>query len=400
MRIRVDAIVSDPIERRGEWWQELPDGSWIRWNESASQWERQEFPPPPPEDSGGDSTSAPEEVEVASKIVTQEQKEQPLPPPPAATQAVPGTAAVNPATDEGNHSALETLSKEKLEDPTRYEAELRRISQEASGEEILTLATGEKDGQPCVVAATRRGLIIAPVGGVGRVQMPSFAEMAHLRAKSGWDASALSWSGKLTRSIIQQVTQLTPSSFAEDVTRIAQSVHPGIQSLPPASSVSSVGSSHQARPTTPPGIEHRESQQAQYAGFWLRFVAAVIDAVIVWVGTYVLGYMMGSMMIDGYSTEDEIAGALLFINLAGLLANWLYFALQESSAAQATPGKRAMGLRVTDEYGDRISFGKASGRYFGKIISGLIIGIGFLMAGWTEKKQALHDMMAGTLVIK
>jgi uncharacterized RDD family membrane protein YckC len=78
---------------------------------------------------------------------------------------------------------------------------------------------------------------------------------------------------------------------------------------------------------------------------------------------------------------------------------WLYYALQECSPVQATLGKRAMGIKVTDDYGRRIGFGRATGRYFGKIISGIIFNIGFLLAGWTARKQALHDMLAGTLVV-
>ncbi|MGB6469852.1 MAG: RDD family protein, partial [Candidatus Acidiferrales bacterium] len=67
---------------------------------------------------------------------------------------------------------------------------------------------------------------------------------------------------------------------------------------------------------------------------------------------------------------------------------------------QGTLGKRALGLLVTDLEGRRVSFGRASGRYFGKIVSALILMIGFIMAGFTEKKQALHDMLAGCLVLR
>jgi len=79
---------------------------------------------------------------------------------------------------------------------------------------------------------------------------------------------------------------------------------------------------------------------------------------------------------------------------------WLYYALMESSKNQGTLGKMALGLKVTDMEGNRVSFGRATGRYFGKIISGMIMMIGYILAGLTEKKQALHDIMASCLVVK
>ena len=83
----------------------------------------------------------------------------------------------------------------------------------------------------------------------------------------------------------------------------------------------------------------------------------------------------------------------------GIILGWLYFALMESSNNRATLGKMALGIIVTDAQGDKISFGKATGRYFAKILSTLILLIGYLMAGWTAKKQTLHDMVADTLVV-
>jgi uncharacterized RDD family membrane protein YckC len=85
---------------------------------------------------------------------------------------------------------------------------------------------------------------------------------------------------------------------------------------------------------------------------------------------------------------------------ADMVMRWLYYAFFEASEFQATPGKMALGLIVTDEEGVRIGFGRATGRYFGKILSGLILYIGFMMAGWTQKKQALHDILAKTLVVR
>lgn len=87
-------------------------------------------------------------------------------------------------------------------------------------------------------------------------------------------------------------------------------------------------------------------------------------------------------------------------NLLGMVIAWLYSAVMESSPAQATLGKMAMGIKVTDLDGRPISFGRATGRHFGKIISGLLLLIGYIMAAFTERKQALHDIMAGCLVVR
>jgi hypothetical protein len=81
-----------------------------------------------------------------------------------------------------------------------------------------------------------------------------------------------------------------------------------------------------------------------------------------------------------------------------VLAAWLYHASLESSEWQATLGKKAVGLAVTDCNGAGISFGKATGRHFGHLISALTLTMGYLMVAFTEKKQALHDIMAGTAI--
>ena len=88
------------------------------------------------------------------------------------------------------------------------------------------------------------------------------------------------------------------------------------------------------------------------------------------------------------------------ISRAGICIAILYYPVQESSAAQATLGKRALGLKVTTLDGQRIGVGRALGRFFAKILSSLILMVGYIMAAFTEKKQALHDMIAGTLVVR
>lgn len=147
-----------------------------------------------------------------------------------------------------------------------------------------------------------------------------------------------------------------------------------------------------------------------YAGFWLRFAAYCIDGLILGlVGISALVPFGGMLAILRLNEGDwaRNPAVLLATGFWGLVllalaffGQWLYFALFESSAWQATPGKRAIGLIVSDEAGRRLSFGRASGRFLGKILSGLILNIGFIMAGFTEKKQALHDILAGCLVLR
>ena len=132
------------------------------------------------------------------------------------------------------------------------------------------------------------------------------------------------------------------------------------------------------------------AQDFVYAGFWLRFVASIIDSIIVNAVIGVIGALVASAADGGIA----LTGTL------NIFGNWLYFALLEAGPWQGTVGKKLLGLMVVDDRGNPISFGRATGRYFGKIISVLILFIGFLMAGFTARKQALHDIMAGALVIK
>jgi len=96
---------------------------------------------------------------------------------------------------------------------------------------------------------------------------------------------------------------------------------------------------------------------------------------------------------------DSYMHALWPALIAQTILAWLYFGLCESSAWQGTVGKLALGIRVTDMDGKRISFMRATGRYFGKIVSAFILCIGFLMVAWTQRKQGLHDLLAQTLVL-
>lgn len=143
-----------------------------------------------------------------------------------------------------------------------------------------------------------------------------------------------------------------------------------------------------------------------YAGFWSRFVAFMIDRMIVVAGSCVVSVCIGSMFgargsmrMGPSGTWSTIAVDVAF-HLTSIVTSWLYYALMESSRWQATLGKMALGVVVTDLVGNRISIGRATGRHFAKWVSGIILLVGYMMAGWTAKKQALHDMIAGTLVVK
>lgn len=135
----------------------------------------------------------------------------------------------------------------------------------------------------------------------------------------------------------------------------------------------------------------------EYGGFWIRVGAYLVDFVIMLVVMVVIGFATGENIFDTSSTAALSYGLTDFI---GLIFGIAYFAGFESSSWQATPGKRALGLIVTDASGGRISFLRALGRYFAKILSSLILLIGFIMVAFTERKQGLHDFLASTLVLK
>ena len=144
-----------------------------------------------------------------------------------------------------------------------------------------------------------------------------------------------------------------------------------------------------------------------YAGFWLRAVAFICDLLILTFASFpVLWKLIEQNVGPNPSAHDYFAfytsgtrQAIAFQLLLQLIC-WLYFAAFESSRWQATPGKRLLGLYVTDLNGKRISFARATGRYVGKALEQLTLFIGFLIAGFTARKQALHDIVASCLVLK
>jgi uncharacterized RDD family membrane protein YckC len=149
----------------------------------------------------------------------------------------------------------------------------------------------------------------------------------------------------------------------------------------PSCGVAAIGTSEDAGHHAT--FEWSAGPPAGYAGFWKRAAALLIDILVLAIPTIAI-----------QAALDRVVGDLVVV-----VIDWLYFAYQESSPAQATLGKRALGIKVTDLQGNRISFARASGRYFAKILSTVTFLIGYIMAAFTARKQALHDLIADTLVV-
>ncbi len=141
-----------------------------------------------------------------------------------------------------------------------------------------------------------------------------------------------------------------------------------------------------------------------YAGFWLRFGAFIIDAILLRVVTWPLSLFFSLGFHHMPFGRPHMIFPLffggMFMGPIWFIAGWFYWAGMESSSYQATLGKMAVGVKVTDIAGNRISFARATGRYFAKILSWMTLTVGFMMAGFTQRKQALEDILADTLVVK
>ena len=153
-----------------------------------------------------------------------------------------------------------------------------------------------------------------------------------------------------------------------------------------------------------------------YAGFGARLVAMIIDYIIIGVLQFVVIAPIMTFMGLGIASQVDNSGNLSEEQVVGLVGTVIaavssailityciaifYFAIMESSKLQASVGKLALGIKVTDMNGDKISFGKAFLRSIGKILSQMIMYIGYIIAAFTDKKQALHDLIASTLVLK
>lgn len=141
-----------------------------------------------------------------------------------------------------------------------------------------------------------------------------------------------------------------------------------------------------------------------YAGFWIRVPAALLDFLLLFLANWPVRVLLGSAIVAVGMNAHIPAHQFLLIRRSArialaILIGWSYRAGMESSSYQATLGKMAMRLKVTDTEGLRLSLGRATARHFAKLLSLFSLGIGYLMAGFDEQKQALHDRIAGTLVL-
>jgi uncharacterized RDD family membrane protein YckC len=161
-------------------------------------------------------------------------------------------------------------------------------------------------------------------------------------------------------------------------------------------------------PYAPPKAQVRDDSnyfaggRVVYAGFWKRVAALFIDSFVVGIVAMMIGAVFGIMMVAviGAGGDEGVAVLLQVLNqIVGLILGASYFGWMHSSTMQASVGKLAVGIKVTRSDGTRISFMRGFGRYFAYILSSLTLGIGLIIAAFTDRKRALHDMICDTLVV-
>ena len=145
--------------------------------------------------------------------------------------------------------------------------------------------------------------------------------------------------------------------------------------------------------------------EVEYAGFWRRTWAGTIDVALEAIGallvTVAIDFVLARVgrMLGFEPWISKVATGMAYILVLAVGA-WLYCAFSESSSRRATIGKRIMGLQVTTADGGKVSFGQATVRHFMKFLSLFSAGVGFMMAGWTKRHQALHDIPCDCIVIR
>jgi len=197
------------------------------------------------------------------------------------------------------------------------------------------------------------------------------------------------------------MAQWTPISLLPELLAGAQGAPAGYYGAPgPSGAVPLQYGGYQSYAATTPVYQRRLA----YGGFWIRVGAYIIDCLVLAVpnmiinGVIQFGFGVGQPQ-PGSPPDPAQLVSLMMLSFIPFFLDWLYYALMESSAKQATLGKMACGLMVIDENGGRISFARATGRYFAKLLSGLACCIGYIMVGVDEHKRGWHDSLAKTFVV-
>ena len=141
-----------------------------------------------------------------------------------------------------------------------------------------------------------------------------------------------------------------------------------------------------------------------YAGFWIRFVAYILDLAAYWMCLVIISTFIGGFLAElfklGFVDYEQVMNFIVIWSWPlTILTRWLYYAIQYASPYQATFGMRFVGLQVVDYQYERISFKRASGRFLANLLSIISISIGYVMIAFTKKKQGLHDIVARTYVV-
>jgi len=184
------------------------------------------------------------------------------------------------------------------------------------------------------------------------------------------------------------------------------------ETAPPVSPDATAYTSPQASPYAPPSATvsasgfDPDATDIVYAGFWRRYLAVFVDGILVAIAYYavyialIFALGLGSALTGG-SSDAALRGQMMLFGLLSsasyVLISGLYYVLQESSSAQATLGKRLLGIKVTDNEGNRLTRLHALGRWASHLVSYATFYIGYLMAAFTERKRGLHDMVPGNL---
>lgn len=153
---------------------------------------------------------------------------------------------------------------------------------------------------------------------------------------------------------------------------------------------------------------YTQTQPQRYAGFWIRVAAYILDGIVlsaVTVPIFLIFCLPVIMKVarNGNLEEGpppELVGVIFMLLPVVWALHWLYEALLTSSTWQGTIGKRILRLKVTDDFGNKITFARSTGRFFAKILSGMVMYIGFIMVGFMERKRGLHDIICNTQVLR